>query len=83
MLCELLHPGVTDEDRLLLGILLIDLEAPTLSLSNDVKHELSLEGAEHSEEEVSLWKLVRELLLGWEVLIEDWILHRILVQVLH
>ena len=58
MLSELLQPGVTDEDRLLLGILLINLIAATLGFGDYIKHELALEGAEHSEEEVSLRQLI-------------------------
>ena len=54
MLGELLKPSVTDEDCLLLTIFLINLEAATLCFCNDVEHELPLESAEHSEEEVAL-----------------------------
>ena len=45
MLSELLQPGLTDEDRLLLGILLIDFEAASRGFSDDINHVLPLEGA--------------------------------------
>lgn len=83
MLGELLQPGITDEDSLFLLILLIDLEATTRGLSDDINHVLPLEGAQHSEEEVPLRQLVRELLLGWKVLAELWVLHGVIIQVLH
>ena len=82
MLSELLQPGVTDEDRLLLGIFLINLITATLGFSNDVEHELPLEGAQHSEEEVALRELVGELLLGGKVLAQHRVLHRILIETL-
>ncbi len=83
MLGELLQPGITNEDSLFLLILLIDLEATTRGLSDDINHVLPLEGAQHSEEEVSFRQLVRELLLGWKVLAELWVLHGVIIQVLH
>ena len=65
MLGELLKPGITDEDSLFLLILLIDLEATTRGLSDDINHVLPLEGAQHSEEEVSLRQLVRARAAPW------------------
>ena len=63
MLSELCEPGVANEDALLSVISCLEREALLLCICDHVLHVLVLEGTEDAEEEVSLWKLARELLL--------------------
>ena len=48
----------------------------------DVLQVLLPQGAHDAEEELALRQLVGELLLGWEVLGEDGVIHGVLVEVL-
>jgi hypothetical protein len=82
MLLQLLQPLVSDEDALLLWLILLNAKPFAMSLTDDIAHILLFHSTEDTEEEVSLRHLIRELLLGWQVFLEDWILHRILVQIL-
>ena len=83
MLVEQLEPSVGDCDALLLGVVFAHLEAFAGGRMDDVFHVLLPQRAQDAEEELALRQLVGELLLGGEVLGEDRVLHRILVEVLH
>jgi hypothetical protein len=50
---------------------------------DDVLHVLLPQRAKDAEEELALRQLVGELLLCWQVLCEDRVLHCVLVEVLH
>ena len=83
MLHELLHPGFTDEDALLLRVVVADLEPLALSLRDDVLHVVATKCTQDTEEKVPLGQLVGHLLFGWQVLAEERVFHGILVEVLH
>lgn len=83
MLHELIHPAITDEDPLLLWVFVADLEPLALGVSDDVLHVVATKCAQDTEEEVSLRQFVGYLLFGWQVLAQKWVLHGVLVQVLH
>jgi hypothetical protein len=83
MFVEQLEPAVSDGDTLLLRVVLAHLEALVGGRVDDVLHVLLPQRAQYAEEELALRQLVGELLLGGQVLGEDWVLHRILVEVLH
>ena len=50
---------------------------------DDICHVLLPQSTQDAEEELALWQLVGELLLGWEVLGKHGVLHGILIEVLH
>ena len=83
MLVEQLEPAVGDGDALLLRVVFTHLEALAGGRVDDVLHVLLSQCAQDTEEELALRQLVGELLLGWEVLGEDRVLHCVLVEVLH
>jgi hypothetical protein len=70
MLHELLHPSFTDEDALLLRVVVADLEPLALSLRDDVLHVVATKCTQDTKEEVSLGQLVGDLLFGWQVIAE-------------
>ena len=83
MLVEQLEPAVGDGDALLLRVVLAHLEALARGRMDDVLHVLLSQRAKDAEEELALRQLIGELLLGWQVLGEDRVLHGVLVEVLH
>ena len=83
MLVEQLEPAVDDGDALLLRVVLAHLEALAGGRVDDVLHVLLSQRAKDAEEELALRQFVGELLLGWQVLCEDRVLHCVLVEVLH
>ena len=50
---------------------------------DDVGNVLLPQRAQDAEEKLALRQLIGELLLGWQVLGEDRVLHRILVEIFH
>jgi len=82
MLLQLGQPGVGDEDTFFLRVVVGDCIAPLVRLGNHVPHVLVAEGANHTKEEVALWQPVPQLFLGWQILLEDIVGHRVLVHVL-
>ena len=82
MLHQFRHPRVTDEDAFLLGVILFGFEALLGSFGDNLSHVFLLESTENAEEELPLWKLAGELLLGREILSKEGIPHRVLVEVL-
>ncbi len=82
MLHELLEPALSDSNPTLLRVFVSDLEALLLCLRDDILHVLLSQSAQDTEKELSFRELVRELFLRWQVLAENSILHRILVEIL-
>ena len=82
VLHQLRHPRVTDEDAFLLGVILFGFEALLGSFGDDLSHVFLLESTENAEEELPLWKLAGELLLGREILGKEGVPHRVVVEVL-
>ena len=78
-----MEPAFSDCDALLLGVFIRDLEPLLLSIGDDVLHVLFSETAEDTEKELSFRQLVRELFLGRQILAEYWVLHSIIIEVLH
>ena len=82
MLHELLDPGFTDEDTLLLWVVVADLEPLALSLRDDILHVVATKCAQDTKEEVPLGQFVGHLLYCWQIFAEERVFHGILVQVL-
>ena len=83
MFHELLEPCLRDSDAFILRVIILDLESLVHGLLDDVFHVLLAQCAEHPEEEITLWKVTRQLLSGRQVLGEHSILHGIIIEVLH
>ena len=66
-----------------LGVVVTHLEALAGSIMDDICHVLLPQSTQDAEEELALWQLVGELLLGGEVLGKHRIFHGILIKVLH
>ena len=80
---ELLQPSLSNDYSLLLRVIILKLESLLLCISYNVLHVLLSESAKHSEEKVSFWQLIRELLFGWKVFVEYWISKGIIIKVLY
>ena len=83
MLHQLLKPAFSDCDTLFLWVFIRDLKPLLLSIRDDVLHVLFSETTEDTEKELSFRKFVRELFLSRQVLAEYWVLHSIIIEVLH
>ena len=83
MFHEFLEPCLRDGDAVILRVIIFDLESLVHGLLNDVFHVLLAQCAEDPEEEIKLWKVTGQLLYGRQVLLEQSILHGIIIEVLH
>jgi hypothetical protein len=81
MLHQFLEPTFCYSNPLFLRVFIRDFEALLLCFGDDVLHVLFSKCAKHTEKELSLRQLVRELLLRWKVLAQLCILHGIIVKV--
>ena len=63
MLSQLLHPGVRNEDGVLVMVVIWKLEPLLMCFLNDLAEVVCLKSTKHTEEEASLWELARHLLL--------------------
>ena len=79
---QLGQPGVGDEDTFFLRIVVGDGVAPLVRLGDHVPHVLVPQGAQDTEEEVALRQPVAKLFFSWQVLLEDFIGHRVFVHIL-
>ena len=83
MLLHLRNPCLRDVDRLLLRVVLAHRISCLVSARNDVLHVLIAESAHQTEEEISFRQSPRQLLLSWKVFQQHFILHCILIEILH
>ena len=83
MFLQLHHPCLRNGDALIVGGTIGYGESGLLRIRNYVLHILVPKCAQQTEEEISFRQAPRQLFLCGEVLCQQFILHGVLVQVLH
>ena len=80
MLLQLSHPCLWDGYIFLLRVIFRHGVSFLLCARNDALHVLVAQAAHQTEEEISFRQSPRQLLLGWQVFHQQFILHGILIQ---
>ena len=83
VLLQLRHPCLRDVYRLLLRVIFTNRVSRLVCTRNDILHVLVSQSAHQTEEEISFRQSPRQLLLTGQIFHQQFILHSVLIQVLH